>query len=173
MLLDELLLNKVSGEAKKSPRLRMNYNLHESLDDKVQRLFNAMEPGTIVPIQRHQDTAETLLVVKGELKLTIYDDSKNIIEQEVLNPSEGRYGYHIPKGVWHCVEVLAPNTVMFPSGEGEGHPSRRLINKILEIKPNAKIYVTKDSNFILRENVKVDNLTTQDPATSSKKMDGK
>lgn len=60
-----------------------------------------------------------------------------------------------------------------PSGEGEGHPSRRLINKILEIKPNAKIFVTKDSNFIFRENVNVDNLTTQDPATSSKKMDGK
>lgn len=65
MLLDQALLDKVSAEAKESPRLRMNFNLHESLDSKVQRLFNAMEPGTIVPIQRHQNTAETMLLVRG------------------------------------------------------------------------------------------------------------
>ena len=118
MLIDDKLLNTVSEQAKANPRLRMNYNLHESLDDKVQRMFNAMEPGTIVPIQRHRDTAETMIVVRGQLKLTIYDDDKNIIEICVLNPSAGRYGYHIPKGVWHRVEVLAPNTVMFEVKEG-------------------------------------------------------
>jgi len=76
-------------------------------------MFNAMEPGTIVPIQSHRDTAETMIIVRGQLKLTIYDDDKNILEECVLNPSAGRYGYHLPKGVWHGVEVLAPNTVMF------------------------------------------------------------
>jgi cupin fold WbuC family metalloprotein len=113
MLIDDILLNKVSAEAKASPRQRMNYNLHESLDDKVQRLFNAMEPRTIIPIQRHRDTAETMIVLRGQLKLTIYDDDKCINEEYVLTPSDGKYGYHIPKGVWHGVEVLSPNTVMF------------------------------------------------------------
>lgn len=122
MLIDDKLLNKVSKQAKVSPRLRMNYNLHESLDDNVQRMFNAMEPGTIVPIQRHRDTAETMIVVRGQLKLTIYDDYKNILEECVLNPSVGNYGYHIPKGIWHCVEILAPNTLMFEVKEGPYQP---------------------------------------------------
>ena len=122
MLIDDKILNKVSEQAKVSPRLRMNYNLHESLDDKVQRMFNAMEPGTIVPIQRHRDTAETMIEVGGKLKLTIYDYEKNIIEECVLNPSAGNYGYHIPKGVWHGVEVLEPNTVMFEVKEGPYAP---------------------------------------------------
>ena len=122
MLIDDKLLNKVSAEAKASPRQRMNYNLHESLDDKVQRLFNAMEPGTIIPIQRHRDTAETMIVVRGQLMLTIYDDDMNIIEECVLNPLECKFGYHIPKGVWHGVEVLAPNTVMFEVKEGPYAP---------------------------------------------------
>ena len=122
MLINDKLLNKISEQAKESPRLRMNYNLHESLDDKVQRMFNAMEPGTIVPIQRHRDTAETMIVVRGQLKITIYDNKKNIIEECVLNPLEGKYGYHIPKGVWHGVEVLAPNTVMFEVKEGPYRP---------------------------------------------------
>ncbi len=122
MLIDDKLLNKVSAEAKTSARLRMNYNLHGSLDDKVQRLFNAMEPGTVIPIQRHRDTAESMIVVRGQLKLTIYDDYKNILEECVLNPSVGNYGYHIPKGIWHCVEILAPNTLMFEVKEGPYQP---------------------------------------------------
>ncbi len=113
MLIDDKLLNKVSVEAKASPGLRMNYNLHESLGDKVQRLFNAMEPGTVIPIQRHRDTAKTMIILRGLLKITIFDDEKNILEQCVLNPLDGKYGYHIPKDVWYGVAVLAPNTVMF------------------------------------------------------------
>lgn len=64
MLIDDKLLNKVSKQAKASPRLRKNFNLHESLDDKVQRMFNAMEPETIVPIQRQPDIIETMIVVR-------------------------------------------------------------------------------------------------------------
>jgi len=122
MLIDDKLLNIVSEEAKASPRLRMNYNLHDSLDDKVQRLFNAMEPGTIIPIQRHQNTAETMIVLRGLLKIKIYDDHKNIIEECILNPLDRKFGYHIPKGVWHGVEVLSSNTVMFEVKEGPYAP---------------------------------------------------
>ena len=75
MLLDQALLDKVSAEAKESPRLRMNFNLHESLDSKVQRLFNAMEPGTVVPIQRHQNTAETMLLVRGKMNVYFLKES--------------------------------------------------------------------------------------------------
>ena len=122
MILTEQLLNQISLQAKESPRLRMNYNLHESLEDTTHRFFNAMEPGTIVPIHRHRDTAETFMLVKGKMRVVFYDDYKNIIEDNVLSTDNGNYGVHIPVGVWHWVEILAPNTVTFEVKEGPYHP---------------------------------------------------
>ena len=122
MIITEELLNGISSQAKESPRLRMNYNLHEKLDAKVQRLFNAMEPGTIIPIQRHQNTAETIMLVRGKMKVIFYDDNKKVIEEAILSHGTGNYGVHIPTGVWHCVEILEPNTVMFEVKEGPYTP---------------------------------------------------
>ena len=122
MLLDQALLDKVSAEAKESPRLRMNFNLHESLDSKVQRLFNAMEPGTVVPIQRHQNTAETMLLVRGKMNVYFHNQVGDITETFVLSPKDGVYGVHIPKGQWHSVEVLESGTVMFEVKEGPYAP---------------------------------------------------
>lgn len=118
MIITEELLDKVSSQAKESPRLRMNYNLHEHLDDKVHRFFNAMEPGTIVPVHRHRDTAETFILVRGMMRVVLYDDDKNIIEDAILSPDNGNYGIHIPVGVRHWVEILEPNTVTFEVKEG-------------------------------------------------------
>lgn len=122
MLLDQALLDKVSAEAKESPRLRMNFNLHESLDSKVQRLFNAMEPGTVAPIQRHQNTAETMLLVRGKMNVYFHNQVGDITETFVLSPKDGVYGVHIPKGQWHSVEVLESGTVMFEVKEGPYAP---------------------------------------------------
>lgn len=118
MIINTQLLNNVSSSAKKSERLRMNYNLHESLDSKVQRLLNAMEPGTIIPIQRHKNSAETLMLVRGKMKVVLYDDNKNVIEEAILSHELGNYGVHIPIGVWHRVEVLEPDTILFEVKEG-------------------------------------------------------
>lgn len=122
MIITNKLLNTISTQAKESPRLRMNYNLHETLDAKVQRLFNAMEPGTVIPIQRHQNTAETLMLVRGKMKVVLYDGNKNIIEEAILSHELGNYGVHIPVGVWHCVEILEPDTVLFEVKEGPYEP---------------------------------------------------
>ena len=118
MIINTQLLDNVSSSAKKSERLRMNYNLHESLDSKVQRLLNAMEPGTIIPIQRHKNSAETLMLVRGKMKVVLYDDNKNVIEEAILSHGLGNYGVHIPIGVWHRVEVLEPDTILFEVKEG-------------------------------------------------------
>lgn len=122
MILNRELLDTISFQAKGTTRLRMNYNLHESLDAKVQRLFNAMEPGTVIPIQRHRNTAETLILVRGRMKVELYDGDKNVIESAILSHELGNYGIHIPVGVWHCVEVIEPNTVMFEVKEGPYEP---------------------------------------------------
>lgn len=122
MIITNELLNTISSQAKESPRLRMNYNLHETQDAKVQRLFNAMEPGTVIPIQRHQNTAETLMLVRGKMKVVLYDDKKKVIEEAILSHEVGNYGVHIPDGVWHCVEILEPDTVMLEVKEGPYTP---------------------------------------------------
>ena len=96
-LINEELLDRVTGEAKRSPRLRMNYNFHETLDAKAQRLLNALEPGTVLPVHRHCQTAETYLVLRGVIKVLFYDDRKRLLETFLLDPREGNYGVHIPK----------------------------------------------------------------------------
>ena len=122
MLLTQDIINKVSAQAKESPRLRMNYNLHESFEDSVQRMFNAIEPGSIIPIVRHTTCSETLILLQGKLRVLIYDDKKQIIEDVVLDKALGSIGYHIPKGAWHKVESLETGTVLFETREGPYEP---------------------------------------------------
>ena len=99
--IDTNLLNEVTAQAKESPRLRMNHNFHDSLDAKAQRLLNALEPGTVLPVHRHPHTAETYLLLRGKIRVMFYNDAKEETESTVLDPLEGHYGVHIPAGQWH------------------------------------------------------------------------
>jgi len=121
-LINEELLNSVSAEAAENLRFRKNYNLHASLDDKVQRLLNALEPGTELPVHRHRHTDETYLLLRGSLILKLYDDSKTLVDEYVLNPETGNYGASIPAGQWHTIEVLEKGTVIFEVKEGPYAP---------------------------------------------------
>ncbi len=111
MIIDDKLLNQVSQQARKSERLRMNYNLHESLDAKAQRLLNALEPGTLLPVHRHRHTAETYILLRGLINVMYYDSEGNETERFTLNPSEGNYGVHIPSSQWHTLEVIEPSVI--------------------------------------------------------------
>lgn len=122
MLLTTELLDSISADAKASPRLRTNFNLHESIDEPVQRMLNAMEPGTIVPIHRHLNAAETIVLVRGKLKVSYYDSDKKQTNFVVLESGSNSFGTHIPKGVWHGVDVLEPKTVIFEVKEGPYRP---------------------------------------------------
>ena len=117
-IIDKTLLDKVSSEAKVSPRLRMNYNFHQSLEDKCHRMLNAVEPGTVVPIHRHPTKDESFVVLRGKVKVSTFNDDGSVIESVVLCQEEGRYGVDIPKGVWHNLESMAPNSVIFECKEG-------------------------------------------------------
>lgn len=123
MLLDNTLLDSITEQAKKSSRLRMHYNLHESLDAKAQRLFVALEPGTPLPIHRHRGTNETQMIVRGHIKALFYNDNREVIEEYDLNPAEGRYGVHIPAGTWHTLEVLESGSVILEVKDGPYIPS--------------------------------------------------
>jgi cupin fold WbuC family metalloprotein len=117
-IIDESLLNTITDKAKESPRLRMNYNLHENLEDSVQKLLNALEPGTELPIHRHTETAETYYVVRGHLKVIFYNDNREIVEECELSPDLGKYGVDIPAGQWHTIQVIDSGTVIFEVKQG-------------------------------------------------------
>ncbi|MDE7125995.1 MAG: WbuC family cupin fold metalloprotein [Muribaculaceae bacterium] len=111
MMIDNELLDKITSEAESSPRLRMNYNLHECLEAKAQRLLNVLLPGTPLPIHRHMHTAETYILLRGKMVVVFYDDSGAQTERFMLDPLTGNYGVQIPKGQWHGVEVIEPSTI--------------------------------------------------------------
>lgn len=117
-IIDESLINSVTVQAKESPRLRMNYNFHQSLDEKCHRFLNAVEPGTEVPIHRHPTKDESFVLLRGRVRVTTHNDDGTIKESVVLNPKEGIYGVDIPKGVWHKVESIEPGSVFFECKEG-------------------------------------------------------
>ena len=118
MVIDDKILDDLSAQAKASPRLRMNLNFHESLEDKCHRFLNAVEPGADIPIHRHPEKDESFVGLRGRIRVTTYNDDGSIIESIVLNPSEGRYGVNVEKNVWHTVEAMEPNSVIFECKEG-------------------------------------------------------
>ena len=130
-VIDKELLDSVSEQAKESPRLRMIFNFHQSLEDKCHRFLNAVEPGTVVPIHRHPTKDESFVLLRGKVRVTTHNDDGTIKESVVLNPNEGLYGVDIPKGVWHKVESLESGSVFFECKEGPFVPHEE--DGILEV----------------------------------------
>ena len=132
-LIDKQLLDDVSRQAQKSDRLRMNYNFHQSLEDKCHRFLNAVEPGTKVEIHRHPTKDETFIVLRGKVRISTYDDEGNVVESSILCPDDGTFGVDIPKNVWHDLESLEPNSCIFEVKEGPFVPHE--VEGILQLQP--------------------------------------
>ena len=132
MIIDTVLLDKVSAQAKESPRLRMNYNFHQSLDEKCHRFLNAVEPGTVVPIHKHPTKDESFVILRGKVRVTTHNDDGSIIEDVVLRQESGNYGVDIPKNVWHKLESLESGSVIFECKEGPFVPHE--VEGILSLK---------------------------------------
>lgn len=111
MLINETLLNEITAKAKASPRLRMNFNLHDSLEAKAQRLLNVLLPRTPLPVHRHTHTSETYIILRGKMFVIFYNDNGSQKERFLLDPDKGNYGVQIPAGQWHGVEVIEPSTI--------------------------------------------------------------
>jgi len=123
LLINNNLLDDVTRQANNSARLRMNFNLHDSYESNAQKVINAMEPGTVVPIHRHKKFAETYVVLRGSIRVFFYNDKKTIIGNYLLDPNDGNYGIEIPLGVLHNLEVIEPGTVIFEVKDGPYIPS--------------------------------------------------
>ena len=117
-------LQNLSDTAQSLARLRKNLNVHADLDAKVQRLFNAMEPGTYIRPHRHArpNGWELMLVVRGRFAILLFDDSAKVIERFELSSTHGEIAVEIPAHSWHTVVSLEPGTVMFEIKEGPYTP---------------------------------------------------
>lgn len=112
MVIDKTLLDKLQEEAKASERLRVHLDLRNDANEDSQRMLNVMEVGTIVPIHRHVDTIETVIILRGRMDEIYYDEHGKETSRFHLNPSGGVYGLQIPAGQYHSVEAITPCAII-------------------------------------------------------------
>ena len=119
----QAILDKLTEEAKSSPRLRMNLDLRDSADDHSQRMLNAIEPESVIPIHRHQKTSETVVCLRGRLVEEYYDDLERICTEAIELSSNGPVvALNIPAGQWHTVRALESGTVILEVKDGPYEP---------------------------------------------------
>lgn len=118
MRFDKKLLDELTCQAKENPRLRQNLDMRTSSSDTSQRMLNALEPGTIVPIHRHRTTSETVSVLRGSIMQCMYDDDGNEVESFKAGPQEDCVGFSVPAGVWHRSISLESGTVILEAKDG-------------------------------------------------------
>ena len=118
MNITQSLLDNLTVQAKASPRLRMNYDLRNSLEDGSQRILNAIEPGSPLPIHRHRHSSETVVCLRGHLRELFYDDAGRLTDSIDLMPNGPVVALNIPLGQWHTVEVLESGTVTMEVKDG-------------------------------------------------------
>lgn len=136
MEINKELLETLLVEAKENPRLRQNFDLRTSSADTSQRMLNALQPQTEVPIHRHEKTSETVICLVGKLEEIIYEEVNDYVHEttsccddvirqksfkevsrQILSPAEGKFGIQIPAGAWHTINVIEPS-VIFEAKDG-------------------------------------------------------
>lgn len=123
MKITQAILDNLTELAKASPRLRMNYDLRDSDGDTSQRMLNALEPGTVLPIHRHQKTSETVVCLRGRLVEEYYDELERICTETIeLSPSGPVVALNIPAGQWHTVRALESGTIILEIKNGVYEP---------------------------------------------------
>ena len=156
MIIDNLLLDQLSAKAKTSPRLRMNYDLRNNENDNSQRMLNAMEPGTVLPIHRHMASTETFVVLRGSLRELYYDDKGQVTESVLLQAQGPQSGISIPAGQWHSAECLESGTVILVCKDGKYEPQREedlLKNVVLPVKQDILDYLESEARSMQYEQV--------------------
>ena len=123
MKITQAILDDLTAKAKVSPRLRMNLDLRDSAEDTSQRMLNAIEPGSPLPIHRHQNTTETVVCLRGRLVEEYYDDLERTCTERIeLSPNGPVVALNIPAGQWHTVHALESGTVILEMKNGKYEP---------------------------------------------------
>ena len=136
MILNKKLMDDLSAQAKVNPRLRQALDLRTTPDDQSQRILNAVEPGTILPIHRHRGSTETIIVLRGKVVQHYYDDNGNKTASFELAQGSAQVGMSVPVGQWHALESLEEGSVIFECKDGAYQPL--LAEDILEVEISGK-----------------------------------
>ncbi len=122
MVIDKQLLDGLSAQAKANPRLRQAMDLRNSPEDLSQRMLNALEPGTVMPIHRHHVSSETVVILRGRIRWIFYDDNGAETERVVLDANGEPRMLNVEKDRWHSLECLESGSVLFESKDGAYEP---------------------------------------------------
>lgn len=122
MVINNETLDNLSAQAKTSPRLRMAMDLRNSPDDLSQRMLNALEPGTVLPIHRHRASSETVVILRGKIEWVFYDDNGHETERVTLNANGEPRMLNVERDRWHSLVCLEPNSVLYESKNGAYQP---------------------------------------------------
>lgn len=120
MVIDKKILDELTAKAKASERLRCNLDMRNSADDLSQRMLNALEPGTVMPIHRHKSTSETCVCIRGHFEEYFYDEQGNLTDTIDMVP--GGVVLNIEAGQWHSLKCVESGTVLFEAKDGAYHP---------------------------------------------------
>ena len=129
-------MDSLSQQAKESPRLRQAFDLRTTPNDSSQRILNAVEPGTILPIHRHRGSTETIVVLRGKVVQHYYDDNGNKTASFELAPGSAQVGMSVPVGQWHALESLEEGSVIFECKDGAYQPL--LAGDFLDLTPKGQ-----------------------------------
>ena len=123
MKITQALLDKLTAEAKANPRLRMNLDLRNGVDDQSQRMLNAIEPDSVVPIHRHQKSSETVVCLRGRVVEEYYDELERTCTEAIeLSPNGPVVALNIPAGQWHTLRSIESGSVILEVKDGKYEP---------------------------------------------------
>lgn len=123
MIITREILDNLSAKAKENPRLRFNLDMRNSADDQSQRMLNAIEPGSPLPIHRHKYTSETIVCVRGRVVEEFYDELERICTDAIeLTPGGPNVAINVPAGQWHTVRALESGSVLLEMKDGKYEP---------------------------------------------------
>lgn len=128
MTIDNKLLDQLTAKAKANPRLRQNYDLRNSENDCSQRMLNAIEPGTVMPIHRHPNTSTTVIIIRGKMRQNFFDDNGTLTDSVILDANDLTRVVQIEQSRWHNLESLESGTILFEAKDGAWEPYELLNN---------------------------------------------
>ena len=123
MKITQAILDNLTAKAKASPRRRMNMDLRNGIDDQSQRMLNAIEPDSVVPIHRHQKSSETVVCLRGRVVEEYFDELERICTEVIeLSPNGQTVALNIPAGQWHTIRSLESGSVIMEVKDGKFEP---------------------------------------------------
>ncbi len=123
MIITKAILDELTAQAKASPRLRMNMDLRNGPEDGSQRMLNAIEPGSPMPIHRHKYSSETVVCLRGRIVEEFYDELERICTDRIeLTPGGPTFLVNVPAGQWHTVRALESGSVLLECKDGKYEP---------------------------------------------------